>query len=98
MLTKENVQGLSVLGDDAIDFGNPFLEGIDGRAWRIVINIADKQLEKFVPEEFWDEINEGVAGILTKDYVTAAKELYELIGEILNKYVFPKLIKPVEPD
>lgn len=93
MLTKENIAGLAELGDKAIKFKNPFLEGVDGTVLKFIIKFVDNFLNDAIPQEFHQDVNDAVAGVLAKDYVAAIKELMELIAEILIKYVVPKLGK-----
>jgi hypothetical protein len=95
MLTIENIDGLTVLIDNAKKFKNPILEKFDGVVIKMGVKGVDSYLSNIIPEEFWDEINNTVAGILSKDYAVAVKELMELIAEILIKYVVPKLDKEI---
>jgi len=90
MLTNENKTGLAKLIDDAKEWKNKLIEMLDGPAAKSAINAADNALEIYVPEEFWDEINEAIANALLKDYKGATKDLYELGGEILAKYYWNK--------
>ncbi len=93
MLTEENIEGLTELIDNAKKFKNPILEKFDGAVIKMGIKGADSWLSNVIPEDFWEDINETVAGILVKDYAVAIKEFTELIAEILIMYVVPRLDK-----
>lgn len=85
-LTKENKSNLAKFIDDLKEWDNRWLEMVDGFIAKIGVNGVDKLIDTYVPEEFWEDINQAVAEALEKDFKQATIELYELLGVALHKY------------
>ena len=86
MLTKENKKNLAQFLDDLKEWDNRWIEFIDGWIAKGGVHGLDQLGNKYVPEEFWQDINEAVEEALEKDFKQATKELYELLGVALAKY------------
>ena len=85
-LTKENKKNLAQFLDDLKEWDNRWLEFADGIIAKFGVNGIDKLIETYVPEEFWEDINQSIESALLKDFKQATMELYELLGVALHKY------------
>ena len=85
-LTKDNINNLAQFLDDLKEWKNPILETVDGWVAKAGVKGIDTLINKYVPEEFWEDINQAIAEALEKDFKQATKELYELAGVALHKY------------
>lgn len=84
VISKENKKALADFIDELTKYKNPFLEGIDGWIYGIVIGALDDNFLVKIKPEYYPDINLMVEQVAAKQYEDAAETLGNIAARAID--------------
>ena len=81
--SEQTKDAIVKFGDELIKV-NAFLEVVDGPSLRIVTNYIDKLGDKFIPDEYDQNINDAVTKVIEGDYDGACDDIAVIENKIID--------------